>query len=80
MSSSSKIEGTVKYRQRDALSCEQIAEMCEDLDQKDLNLSTTATTTTTTTTTSTTTTTTTTKPKSKTRGVGLSRLGPSKNK
>ena len=66
LSSSRTIVGTEKYRQSSSLSREQIAETLEDLDQKDLNLSTTATTTTTiTTTTTTTTTTTNTKPKSK---------------
>ena len=78
MSSSSKIEGTVKYRQRDGLSCEQIAEMCEDLDQKELKLSTTATATTTTTTT--TTTTRTTNPKGQCRTLGLPKPISSKKK
>ena len=73
LSSSRTIVGTEKYRQSKTLSCEQIAEMCEDLDQKDLNLSTTATTTTTTTTT-----TRTTNPKGQSRRQGLSKTRPSK--
>ena len=73
LSSSHTIVGTEKYRQGKTLSREQIAETLENLDQKDLNLSTTAKTTTTTTTT-------TTNQTGQCRPVGLSRPGPSKNK